>query len=156
MKAVELERDRTHNESVELKTKFSEKEKSLSEAIKSKNILEAKVCDLEKRLENFIDPESKEFATLLRQKTTQVELAFNQYKAKYEAKYGALESEFRGALLAESQVQSKLRNDLENSREKLVEYQIERQKFMSEISKNQDQIKCEQKRVKECLATNQG
>ena len=87
---------------------------------------------------------------------SKVELAFNQYKAKYEAKYGALESEFRGALLTESQIQAKLRADLDLAREKLVEYQIERQKFLSEISKNQDQIKSEQKRVKESMVNNQG
>ena len=155
LKTLELEHQKTHSENATLKTKLFEKEKSLSEVTEAKSAQGAKICELEKRLENFIDPESKEFATLLRQKTTQVELAFNQYKAKYEAKYGALESEFRSALLTESQIQSKLRSDLDSSREKLVEHQIERQKLLSEISKSQDQLKSEQKRIKDCMLNNQ-
>ena len=155
LKTLELEHQKTHSENATLKTKLFEKEKSLSEVTEAKSAQGAKICELEKRLENFIDPESKEFATLLRQKTTQVELAFNQYKAKYEAKYGALESEFRSALLTESQIQTKLRSDLDSSREKLVEHQIERQKLLSEISKSQDQLKSEQKRIKDCMLNNQ-
>ena len=155
LKTLELEHQKTHSENATLKTKLFEKEKSLSEVTEAKSAQGAKICELEKRLENFIDPESKEFATLLRQKTTQVELAFNQYKAKYETKYGALESEFRSALLTESQIQSKLRSDLDSSREKLVEHQIERQKLLSEISKSQDQLKSEQKRIKDCMLNNQ-
>ena len=79
-----------------------------------------------------------------------VNYQFNKF-SRYESKYTALEVEFREALQSASSKLSKLRDELDQAKEQNVAHQIEREKLLGQISHGAEQLKTEQKRLKESV-----
>ena len=116
VKKLKSNNEKLSTDNLQLTAKFDQTAQLLEDSKDNSNKLAAKVTDLECKLGNYIDPDSNQFQTLLRnsyiltwfcfenftlffkrnlyftiisintlqrQKTTQVELAFNQYKNRY-------------------------------------------------------------------------
>ena len=87
-----------------------------------------KIQDLELRLGRSLDPDSPEFAKLMRERSAQLEIRFTEYKRQHSQEYKKLEDEFREALMIESKRKSDMFAEIEKLKEENVNYRISQQK----------------------------